>query len=162
MLIAAGLLLAASAGITIADRVAQEQVVDPLGLPGIALGVARVVVPVALAFGVLVILLRWVPSAGPRLRDLWPAALLAAIGLWVLTLGFAFFVDNFGNYNVVYGSLAAVILFLVYIYVAVSMVFLAAVFAADRAAVFAAHPEPGGPGFTAELKAFLRSLVVRD
>ena len=162
MLVAAGLLLVASAGATIADRVAQEQVVDTLGLPGLALAVARVVVPVALAFGVLAILLRWVPSDGPRLRDLWPAALAAAIALWALTLGFAFFVDNFGNYNVVYGSLAAVILFLVYIYVATSLVFMAAAFAADRAEVFAARPEPGGPGFQAELRKFLRSLVVRD
>jgi membrane protein len=162
MLIAAGLLLAASAGITIADRVAQEQVVDPLGLPGIGLQGARIVLPVALAFGVLVILLRWVPSDGPRLRDLWPAALAASLALWALTLGFAFFVDNFGNYNVVYGSLAAVILFLVYIYAAANLVFLAAVFAADRAEVFAARPQPGGPGFRAELRSFLRSLVVRD
>ncbi len=162
MLIAAGLLLVASAGITIADQVAQEQVVDPLGLPGIGLQAARFVLPTALAFGVLVILLRWVPSDGPRMRDLWPAALAAAVALWVLTLGFAFFVDNFGNYNVVYGSLAAVILFLVYIYVAASLVFLAAAFAADRAEVFAARPQPGGPGFRAELRGFLRSLVVRE
>lgn len=162
MLVAAGLLLVASAGITIADRVAQEQVVDPLGLPGIALQVARVLLPVALAFGVLAIVLRWVPPDGPRLRDLWPAALAAAIALWALTLGFAFFVDNFGNYNVIYGSLAAVIVFLVYIYAAVNIVFLAAVLAADRAEVFASRPEPGGPGFRAELRSFLRSLVVRD
>jgi membrane protein len=161
MLIAAGLLLVASAGITIADRVAQEQVVEPLGLPGIALQVARFVLPTILAFGVLVILLRWVPSDGPRLRDLWPAALAASVALWMLTLGFAFFVDNFGNYNVIYGSLAAVILFLVYIYVATSLVFMAAAFAADRAEVFAARPQPGGPGFRAELRSFLRSLVVR-
>lgn len=162
MLLAAGLLLAASAGITIADRVAQEQVVDPLGMPGIVLQIARVAVPVVLGFGVIAILLRWVPSNGPRLRDLWPAALAASVALWALTLGFAFFVDNFGNYNVIYGSLAAVVLFLVYIYVAVSIVFVAAVLAADRAEVFASRPQPGGPGFKAELRAFLRSLVVRD
>ena len=162
MLAAAFVLLAGSAGATIADRVAQGQVVDPLGLPGIALQVARVVVPVALAFGVLVILLRWVPSQGPRLRDLWPAALGAAIGLWVLTLGFAFFVDNFANYNVVYGSLAAVIVFLVYVYAAANLVFLAGAFAADRAEVFAARPQPGGPGFREELRRFLRSLVLRE
>ncbi len=162
MLVAAGVLLAASAGVTIAERVAQEQVVNPLGLPGLGLQAARVVIPVALAFGVLVILLRWIPSAGPRLRDIWPAALAAAVALWALTLGFAFFVNNFGNYNVVYGSLAAVIIFLVYIYAAASLVFLAAAFAADRAEVFATRPQPGGPGFTSELRGFLRSLVVRE
>ena len=162
MLLAAGLLLVVSAGITIVNRVAQEQVVDPLGLPGIGLQAARFVLPVALAFGVLMILLRWVPSEAPRPRDLWPGALTAAVALWALTLGFAFFVNNFGNYNVVYGSLAAVVLFLVYIYAAASLVFLAAAFAADRAEVFEARPQPGGPGFRAELRSFLRSLVVRE
>jgi membrane protein len=162
MLLAAGVLLATSAGITIAERVAREELVGPLGLPGFFLQAGGVVVSVGLAFGVLVILLRWVPSVGPQLRDVWPAALAAAVGLWALTLGFAFFVDNFGNYNVIYGSLAAVILFLLYIYAAVSVVFIAAVFAADRAEAFAAHPQAGGAGFQAELRKFLKSLVVRD
>ena len=94
MLLAAGLLLVAAAAITIADRVAQEQVVDPLGLPGIGLQAARFVLPVALAFGVLMILLRWVPSEAPRPRDLWPGALTAAVALYALTLGFAFFVQQ--------------------------------------------------------------------
>ena len=162
MLLAAGVLLAASAGITIAERVAREWLVDRLGLPGFFLQAGVVVASVGLAFGVLVILLRWVPSHGPRLRDAWPAALAAAVGLWVLTLGFAFFVENFGNYNVIYGSLAAVIVFLIYIYAAVSLVLIAAVFAADRAEAFAAHPQAGGAGFPAELRKFLKSLVVRN
>ena len=88
LLLAAAVLLAASAGATIADRVAQSQAVDPLGLPGVALAVARVVVPVAQACGVLVILLRWVPSNGPRLRHVRPPALIGAVALWALTFGF--------------------------------------------------------------------------
>lgn len=162
MLVAAALLVAGSAGATIADRVAREQVVDPLGLPGIALAVARVVVPVGLAVGVLVILLRWVPSRGPRLRHVWPSALIGAVALWALTFGFATFVDNFGNYNVVYGSLVAVVVFLVYVYAAAYLVFLAAAFAADAEEVAALRPLPGGPGLRAELLRFLRGLVLRD
>ena len=76
--------------------------------------------------------------------------------------GGAAFVDNFANYNVVYGSLAAVIVFLVYIYVAANLVFLAAAFAADRAEALAARPGPGGPGVKEELRRFLRSLVLRE
>ena len=162
MLFMAGALLAASAGATIVDRVAQEQVVEPLGLPGIALQVARVVVPVVLAFGVLVILLRWVPSQGPPLRLVWPEALAAAVALWALTFGFASFVDNFSSYNVVYGSLAAVIVFLAYVYLAANVVFIAAAFAAEGPAVVEATPQPGGPGFRVELKRFLRSLIFSD
>jgi len=162
MLLAATLLLLASAGATIADRVAQSQVVDPLGLPGLLLAAARVVVPVGAAFGVLLILLRWVPSYGPRLRHVWPPALAGALALWALTLGFATFVDNFGNYNVVYGSLAAVVVFLVYVYLAAYLVFMAGAFAADAGEVGALRPEPGGPGVRAEVLRFLRSLVLRD
>ena len=162
MLFSAALLLTASAGATIVDKVAQEQVVDPLGLPGIGLAVARGVVPVAAAFGVLLILLRWVPSRAPALRHGGLPALGGAVAQWALTLGFAFFVDNFGSYNVVYGSLAAVVVFLLYVYAAAYLVFIAAAFAADREQVASLTPSAGGPGFRAELVRFLRGLVVRE
>lgn len=61
-------------------------------------------------------------SLGPagtrrRLVEHLPGALLAA-GLWVIaSAGFSFYVDRFGSYNKTYGTLGAVIVLLIWIYV---------------------------------------------
>ncbi len=64
------------------------------------------------------ILYRYGPCRPPD-RDkepVWPGSLLAA-GLWLLsTAGFIFYVRNLANYNVVYGSIGAVIALLVWLY----------------------------------------------
>jgi membrane protein len=70
---------------------------------------------VSLAFA----LLYW---AGPNVRQpsfkwLTPGGLLAVV-LWVLaSAGFALYVANFGSYNKTYGSLAGVIVFLVWLWI---------------------------------------------
>ncbi len=51
-----------------------------------------------------------------RLRDVWPGAILATI-LWLpATAGFGWYVGHIANYNVLYGSVAAGIVLLVWMY----------------------------------------------
>jgi membrane protein len=45
-----------------------------------------------------------------------PGSLLAAVGWLVLTLGFGFYVANFGSYDKTYGSLGAVVVMLTWLY----------------------------------------------
>lgn len=163
MLLVAVLLLVASAGLTVATRVRGSATQDLVGLPGALFGIAGVVVPIALATALLVVLLRWVPSRGPAVRDLWPACLVGAVALWALTVGFAAFIGQFGRYNVIYGSLAAVVVFLVFVYLAANLVLLTAAFGAEWRGVRRDRPgtEPG-PGLGAEVWRFLRGLFVRD
>jgi len=53
-----------------------------------------------------------VAAGGPRWRFLTPGTLLAA-GAWLLsTLAFGFYVDRFGTYESVYGTLSAVVVLL--------------------------------------------------
>jgi membrane protein len=67
----------------------------------------------------------------PGFRWLTPGSLLAVV-LWVLaSLGFAFYVANFASYNKVYGSLAAVIVFLVWLWISNLAVLLGAEFDAE-------------------------------
>jgi membrane protein len=69
----------------------------------------------------------------PGFRWLTPGSLLAVL-LWVLaSLGFAFYVANFASYNKVYGSLAAVIVFLVWLWISNLAVLLGAEFDAELA-----------------------------
>lgn len=61
-------------------------------------------------------MLYWLGPDVKERRRLLPGALLATI-LWLgLTQAFAWYVRNFGNYNVLYGSVGAVVAFLVWMY----------------------------------------------
>ena len=57
------------------------------------------------------------PNRRIRFRGVWPGACFATI-MWLLaTLGFGWYVRNIANYNVLYGSIAAAIALLVWMYV---------------------------------------------
>ena len=53
-----------------------------------------------------------------KARWIWltPGSLFFAVGWVLLTLGFAVYVSQFGNYNATYGSLATIVIFLTWIY----------------------------------------------
>lgn len=69
-------------------------------------------------------------SVSPSLRQVLPAATLASLAILAVTLGFAFYVDNFGNYNATYGSLGAVIVLLTWLYLSAFALLLGAEIAA--------------------------------
>lgn len=84
-----------------------------------AWSIARWPVMVA-ALIVAVALLYWgTPNVKqPRFRWVSLGGVIAIVGLAIATLGFAFYVANFANYNKSYGSLAGVIIFLVWLWIA--------------------------------------------
>lgn len=70
--------------------------------------IALLMVTTAVAYSVL-------PNV-PRFRWLTPGAVLAVL-LWLaLSLAFQLYLDNFGRYNVLYGSLGAIIVLLLYLW----------------------------------------------
>lgn len=72
-------------------------------------------------------LYRYAPNRpDTKWRWLTPGSLASTL-LWVLaTLGFGFYVANFGNYNATYGSLGAVIVFLTWLYLSAYILLIAA------------------------------------
>jgi len=69
--------------------------------------VSRFVAPVEVAPNVRHPGYRWISPGG-----------ILAVALWIIaSVAFAFYVSNFGSYNKTYGSLAAVIVFLVWLWV---------------------------------------------
>lgn len=116
---------------------------------GIVALLTLVVVPVVLAFfplgflaNLMVDMLRWsialvVLFAGVgllyrhglnrrRARVSWvsPGAVLAVFSWIILSVGFSFYVANFGNYNQVYGSIGAVIAMLIWLWISSFLVLL--------------------------------------
>jgi membrane protein len=75
-------------------------------------------IPVALFLLLLVVLFvyRFAPDRDRPVRFVLPGAILAVI-LWAIaSVGFSFYLSNFANYSVIYGSLGTAIALLTYLY----------------------------------------------
>lgn len=83
---------------------------------------------VSLTFAVLY----WAtPNARQRFRWISPGGLFAVLAWAVVSTGFAFYVANFGSYNKTYGSLAGVIVFLVWLWLSNVAILLGAELSAE-------------------------------
>lgn len=56
------------------------------------------------------------PSPQPKMRTVWPGAVLSTALWWLSTQAFAWYVRHVANYNVLYGSIGAAIALLVWMY----------------------------------------------
>ena len=74
------------------------------------------VIPGLLAAVTFSVLYRIVPTKRPPWRAVFWGAGAAAIMFQALITGFAFYIANFNNFSVVYGSLAGVMIFLLFVY----------------------------------------------
>jgi membrane protein len=82
----------------------------------LAFGLLRYVVALAATVGVTGLMYFTGPNRAMKFSSVWPGAILATI-LWLLaTSGFALYVRHIANYNVLYGSIGAVIALLVWMY----------------------------------------------
>ena len=162
-----GLLVLVSFGLTILVEVVQRatsEAATSLGPLGAVLTVAgratEILIPFGITFLTFALLYVLIPVMRPRFRDVWVGALVAAVGFEAAKFGFAYYLANFARYNVIYGSLGAVIGFLFFVYLGAS-IFL---FGAELAAAWpnAAEPDEGPPvSFKQQVRGFVRSLFVR-
>ena len=89
-----------------------------------------------IAFGAVILvtglLYYFGPNKSMKLKRVWPGAFLATI-FWVLaTTVFAWYVRNIANYNVMYGSIGAVIALLVWMYLLAIIALLGCEYNAER------------------------------
>lgn len=56
------------------------------------------------------------PNKKVYLKDVLFGAVMAAVGWQVVSLGFSYYVNNFGNYDATYGSLGAIIVLMIWFY----------------------------------------------
>jgi membrane protein len=111
----AGLVLT---GLVISGPLARE-LGDRLGFGDTAVRVweiAKYPVLLMIVVGIVALLYSLTPNVHRRIRPLSIGAVIA-IGVWILaSLGFGAYVTNFGSYNSTYGSLAGVIVFLLWLW----------------------------------------------
>jgi membrane protein len=169
LVIGLGSLFALSLAIALVEGVAADAARDA-GVPETLIdgtfSFLSVILPIALAVAVFTILLRYVPAHHQRLRDIWPGVLLATIGYQLVQLGFTFYLDNFARYSAIYGSLGAIVAFMVFVYVAAMAFLMGAEYArlwpAVRAGELDPDPDEEGEPFGQQILGFLKGLAVSD
>ncbi len=82
---------------------------------------ASLLIPFLLSFSGFVALYWLAPAVRLPLRDIWPGALLAALLFELVKNLFGIYLQNFGNYDVVFGSLGGVAAFLFWVYVSAAV-----------------------------------------
>ena len=127
---------------------------------------AQLVASLTLAFLAFTLLYRVVPPVPPRIREVLPGAVAAAVGVHLASAGFSIYLTRFGGFDDVYGPLGAVLAFLLLVYVAAVVLLLGACLAASWPLSAAEPAVRAGDGETVALHSRLaraaRALVVRD
>jgi membrane protein len=77
---------------------------------------------------VFLLLYKLIPNTKTYWRYVWPGALLASILFEIARTLFVFFLEHFANYQLIYGSIASIIVLLVWIYYSAFIMILGAEF----------------------------------
>ena len=82
---------------------------------------------IAILLAVLALLYRWAPD-WPVIQRAWitPGAVVAAVGLIVTSSALGWYVGNFGSYDETYGSLAAVVVLMLWVWLSTIVVLIGA------------------------------------
>jgi len=116
---------------------------------------ARDGLQLALIAVMTVLLYRFVPAGRIGRRAVLVGALFTAVGIWGASKLLAALLD-FTRYNVIYGSLAGVMTFLLYVYVVALILLLGA----ELAYAWSQPPGPPGPPLRTQVGHFLHGLVM--
>lgn len=131
----ATVLLMVSLSLT-ATRTAADRV-DEAGASGalLALGLDGLseVLPFAFVTAVLLFLYRWLPVERPRVREIWPGAVVAAAGLFAVKNGLELYLEYLADFGALYGSLGALMALLLFVFAAANVLVFGAEFASEWA-----------------------------
>src|SRR3990172_2833192 len=78
---------------------------------GFAWTAASFLLPIIISFSAFLVLYWVVPAVRVRPHDVWPGALVAAVLFEATKLGFSIYIENFSNFDLIFGSLGAVLTF---------------------------------------------------
>ncbi|WP_053363770.1 YihY/virulence factor BrkB family protein [Bacillus sp. FJAT-27251] len=82
----------------------------------ILLAIMRWVIAFTIIIAVLVLLYRVAPNKKYPWKHVLPGAIFATIMWQLISLGFSFYVSNFGNYSATYGSIGGVIVLMLWLF----------------------------------------------
>ncbi len=130
-----------------ANQGAQNPIASSSGALWLAFGY---VLPWAFTFALVLLAYRFVPNAANSVRDVWPGAVVASVGIEGLKYGYGVYVVNFGSYGAAYGALAGILLFMFFVWLASYVFLMGAELASEYPKVmrgeYAAEESPREPG----------------
>ncbi len=128
-------ILALSVSLTVAHRLAE--IVDDEAAGGallaIALDVVGELLPVVFTALGLLFLYRVLPMHREPLRDIWPGAVVATLGLTIVKLALELYFEQLADFGAIYGSLGAAMALLIFVYAAANVIVFGAEFASEWA-----------------------------
>lgn len=97
-------------------RIASQLAGEAVFIEGTLGTIVSIGIPLLFTFALFTLLYRFGPRAQVRLGDVLLGAFLAAAAFEVLKYGYGVYVRNFGSFDVVYGALGGVLLFLLFVF----------------------------------------------
>jgi membrane protein len=141
------LMVIVSVGLALIGPQLVERIAEVIGLDELVVllwGWMRLPVALLLLAVVLSVVYRYGPDARQRFRSVVVGAVFA-VALWAIaSVGFSFYLTNFANYGLTYGSLGVAVGLLFYLYLSASVVLLGA---EVNAAIYYRVPDRGKPGW---------------
>lgn len=137
MMLALGVFFIASITATAFLRLARQWIDDvPVLAPmadtlGFGWEIVAFLIPVMMSFLAFLFLYWLVPAMHVSPRQVWPGALVAAVLFEAAKVAFSIYLQNFGNYDLVFGSLAAVIIFLFWVFISANVMLFGAEVASE-------------------------------
>ncbi len=118
---AAGLVvaIALSFGISVLGNSISMLVASLLSLPSWAVGLIRYgrgLIALGFVFLFMLVICYWMPNCRMKWRDALPGALFILCAWIVCTLVFTFYFNNFSRYDVIYGSIGAMMVLLLWLF----------------------------------------------
>jgi membrane protein len=90
-------------------------------------------ISVLMAFAVFLVIYKFIPHTDTDWRDIWLGALAAALLFELGRNAFVLYLNNFGNFGQIYGSLAAIMVLLVWIFISALILIIGAEVASEYA-----------------------------
>ncbi|MDX1994645.1 MAG: YihY/virulence factor BrkB family protein [bacterium] len=112
-----------------------------IATPSVWISIGSLLLPLGLNMVIFVLLFRYIPARRVHWDAIWPAALLGGMGLEAAKAGFGWYLTNLANFQFVYGSIATVIVLLLWVYLAACIFLLSAEVCAQLDLWFTAQQE---------------------
>ena len=102
--------------------------------------IARLILP-ALAYVTFLVLYKFIPNTSVKLSNVWAGALLASLAFDAANLAFVWYVQNYGHYNLLYGSVGTILATLTWVYLSAIILLLGALVTSRYSAYVESLPE---------------------
>lgn len=97
-----------------------------LDRPNVWITTGSLFLPFGINLMIFIMLFRFVPAKHVHWEAIWPAAIFGAAGWELAKAGFAWYLDNLANYQVIYGSITTAIILLLSAYIIASILLFSA------------------------------------